>query len=198
MRTPATPTSEERFKEVNAAYEVLGDTEKRTEYDEVRRMVASGVGPDGAGFGPGGYGGGAGLPVRRRLRPRWRRRLHRPARQPARQPRRARPARGAGSAARAGSRDRAAPVVRRRRSRRHEHGSVPRRRDVLDVPGLGRRARHHPRDVSAVPRQRIDRGRPGSVLVLAGVPDVWRARPGHSRPRARRVVAAASRCGRVR
>jgi molecular chaperone DnaJ len=50
--------AEERFKEISAAYDVLGDASKRGEYDEVRRMVASGVGPGGyGGFGPGGAGG---------------------------------------------------------------------------------------------------------------------------------------------
>ncbi|MFN8034847.1 MAG: molecular chaperone DnaJ [Acidimicrobiia bacterium] len=47
--------AEERFKEISAAYDVLDDAEKRKEYDEVRRMVAAGIGP---GYGaPGGYAG---------------------------------------------------------------------------------------------------------------------------------------------
>ena len=48
---PATnPGSEEKFKEVSGAYDVLGDAAKRKEYDEVRRL-----GPAAAGFGsPGG------------------------------------------------------------------------------------------------------------------------------------------------
>jgi molecular chaperone DnaJ len=48
--------AEERFKEISAANDVLGDAERRKEYDEVRQMVASGGGH--GGFGPGGFGPG--------------------------------------------------------------------------------------------------------------------------------------------
>src|SRR2546421_5639216 len=34
----ANPGSEERFKEVSAAHDVLGDADKRKEYDEVRKL----------------------------------------------------------------------------------------------------------------------------------------------------------------
>ncbi len=51
---PGDPAAEERFKEISAAYDVIGDAEKRKEYDEVRRL-----GPMG---GPGGFGGGQGGP----------------------------------------------------------------------------------------------------------------------------------------
>jgi len=50
---PDDPGAEERFKEVSAAYDVLGDAGKRKEYDELRR-----VGPmAGAAGNGGGYGG---------------------------------------------------------------------------------------------------------------------------------------------
>ena len=51
---PGNKDAEDKFKDVSAANDVLSDATKRTEYDEVRRMVASGA---YTGGGPGGFGG---------------------------------------------------------------------------------------------------------------------------------------------
>ncbi len=50
-KNPGDAAAEERFKEVAAAYDVLGDETKRKEYDEVRRMGPMAGGPGG----PGGF-----------------------------------------------------------------------------------------------------------------------------------------------
>ena len=52
-KNPGDAASEERFKDVSAAYDVLGDEAKRKEYDEVRRLGPMGGG--GMGGGPGGF-----------------------------------------------------------------------------------------------------------------------------------------------
>jgi len=48
----ANPGSEERFKEISAAHDVLGDSDTRKEYDDARRL-----GPMAGGFGAPGSGG---------------------------------------------------------------------------------------------------------------------------------------------
>lgn len=53
---PGDSKAEERFKEVSAAYDVVGDESKRKEYDEIRRL-----GPVGGGFRGGGNFGGGGF-----------------------------------------------------------------------------------------------------------------------------------------
>jgi molecular chaperone DnaJ len=60
-RNPDDPKAEEKFKEVQGAYDVLSDAEKRREYDAGGGMFGGfGTGgPGGAGpFGPGGGAGG--------------------------------------------------------------------------------------------------------------------------------------------
>ncbi|HEX9681752.1 MAG TPA: molecular chaperone DnaJ [Acidimicrobiales bacterium] len=56
-QNPGDAKAEDRFKEASAAYDVLGDAEKRKRYDEVRTMAANGFGGFG---GAGGFGGPAG------------------------------------------------------------------------------------------------------------------------------------------
>jgi molecular chaperone DnaJ len=47
---PDDPEAAERFKEVTAAYDVIGDSAKRAEYDEFRHAVAGARAADSAGF----------------------------------------------------------------------------------------------------------------------------------------------------
>ncbi len=56
---PGDSAAEDQFKEVSAAYEVIGDADKRAEYDEARRVgpMSQGFGPSGTQPGGPGFGG---------------------------------------------------------------------------------------------------------------------------------------------
>jgi len=54
-KNPGDKASEEKFKEISHAYEVLSDAEKRAYYDQY------GIAPGAQGAGPGGFGAGAGM-----------------------------------------------------------------------------------------------------------------------------------------
>lgn len=54
--------AEERFKEINQAYETLGDKQKRSQYDQMRKLGATGVPPGGFNWGGARPPGGQGAP----------------------------------------------------------------------------------------------------------------------------------------
>ena len=53
-KNPGNKEAEEKFKEVNEAYSVLSDPDKKSKYD---RFGLAGVDPNGMGGGAGGFGG---------------------------------------------------------------------------------------------------------------------------------------------
>src|SRR5438552_16895741 len=64
-KNPNDPKAAERFKEISEAYQVLGDAEKRKQYDQMRQLGAFGGfggarrgGPFTGGAAPGGGAGG--------------------------------------------------------------------------------------------------------------------------------------------
>ncbi len=57
-RNPGNKEAEAKFKEINEAYQVLSDKDKRSKYD---RFGHAGVDPNYGGGGAGGFGGGAGF-----------------------------------------------------------------------------------------------------------------------------------------
>ena len=165
------PDAENRFKEISAAYDVLGDAEKRKAYDQVREMSASGFGP---GFGRPGPGGLAGPPepgsagwraVRAGQRRRHRRSVRRPLRRGGateRPPPRRAAGRGSGDV--------------RSRSRSRTRGGDDRadqdRRPgrVRPLSRIGCRTGNGADHLSTVRRQRRDRGEPGVLLDVTAVP----------------------------
>ncbi|MFI6871355.1 molecular chaperone DnaJ [Nocardia sp. NPDC050406] len=62
-KNPGDTKAEERFKSVSEAHSVLSDPDKRKEYDEARKLFASGgfgrggFSPGGSGYAPGGFTG---------------------------------------------------------------------------------------------------------------------------------------------
>src|SRR5262249_26295888 len=58
-KNPNDPKAAETFKEISEAYQVLGDAEKRKQYDQMRRLGAFG----GFGGAPGGAGARRGGPA---------------------------------------------------------------------------------------------------------------------------------------
>ena len=181
----ANPGAEDRFKEISAAYDVLGDADKRKEYDEVRRL-----GPVG-GFGGGG-GGVARFSVRRSVSTTWVTCSAASSTASGRGRGGAAPDR----AARCRPRGRAAP---RRSSTPSTASPPPSTSPAMPraTPATAPAPRRARRRVicPALRRPRRHRRQPGSLLLQQPVPRVRRPRHASSSRRARPVGAPASSAG---
>src|ERR1041384_2004683 len=56
-KNPGDAKAADRFKEMSEAYQVIGDAEKRKQYDQMRQLGAFGGFGGRGGPQPGGYGG---------------------------------------------------------------------------------------------------------------------------------------------
>lgn len=166
---PDDAKAEERFKSVSEAHAVLSDPDKRKEYDEARRLFASGgFGPraqGGGGFNPGAggfdindlFGGGlkrAGLGSRRHLRRIVQSRGSGPAHSCA-QP----------TASRQGPRDRDDARLPRSGARCHRPTSSDQPDVVHHVSRQRRKAGHQPASVPALQRNRRGQPQPGRIRI---------------------------------
>ena len=179
------PKAEDRFKEVSAAYDVLGDEARRKEYDEVRRL-----GPMSRRLRPGWLRFGRSRPGRLLLQC-WRRRHRRSARQPLRTGARTwwHLRRGAAARRRSGSR---AHARLRRCGPRALDDAVPHvRRGLFHLQRLRREAGHPTAAMSRVQRARRGRRQPGSLLVQRRPARRARGAASSSTNRARRAAAGA-------